>query len=81
MRMNAAASTGFVLAIGLLTGGLLVAAGPGPDCQLDRIGDTCDPPTDYGLLLTEWAYSSLPGAGLALLLLLLFWKVRRRQTR
>jgi hypothetical protein len=78
MRREAGAAAAFVLLVGVLTGGLLVALGPGPDCQLDRIGDTCDPPTDYGSLLTEWAYLAVPGMGLALLLLLLFWATPRR---
>jgi hypothetical protein len=81
MRMRAGAAAAFVLVVGLATGGLLVAAGPEPDCQLNRIGDTCDPPTDFGSLFTEWAYLSAPGAGAALLLLFLFWMTQRRRNR
>ena len=81
MSMRTGAAAAFVLLVGIVTGGLLVAAGPGPDCQLNRIGDTCNPPTDYAALFTEWAYLSVPGAGVALLLLVLFRTAQRRQDR
>lgn len=79
MHVRAGAATAFVLSLGFVSGALIVAARPGPVCQLNRIGDACDPPTAYGALLIEWAYMSIPGMGLALLLLLAFWTAQRRR--
>lgn len=80
MTMKAVHAVAFVVVAGLSMAFLLRAAGFGPGnvvCQLNSVGDSCAAPTDYGALVTQWALLSVPGAAVAVLILITMWASRR----